>query len=175
MVTDAGYNLVIRPIFRHRVFRLGRDFLAFSFNVDRHLWRKARHHELRFSLHGARYRFHLRRSSCSPSARGIGQLDPSLCRRDFSRYIDGAACDCRAQADAPQISSHQCVNSPPEILLIQTIRSTQGMAVAPHALASQSALDDLLDIGNYNSYSFAVASPLSIATPLTPHFCYDTH
>jgi MFS family permease len=83
LLIDARYNLVIRAIFRHRVFRVGRDFLAFPFNADRHLWRKACHHELRISLYGARHRFHLRRSSCSPAARGFGQLDPRFCRRDF--------------------------------------------------------------------------------------------
>src|ERR1700730_17322480 len=179
MVTRTTGRLVIRPIFRHRVFRLGRDFLAFPFNADRHLRRKACHHQLRLSLHGAGHRFDLRRSPCSASARGLGQLDHRFCCRDFSRYIDGAAGDCRAPADAQQLYSCQCVNplrkpdGPrerrrrylPEIPLIQTIRSTQGMAVAPHALASQSALAVLRDGGNAIEAMVAAAATVSIAYP----------
>src|SRR6202166_3617928 len=53
----------------------------------------------------------------------------------------------------------------PEILLIQTIRSTQGMAFAPHALASQSALAVLRDGGNAIEAMVAAAATISIAYP----------
>jgi gamma-glutamyltranspeptidase len=49
--------------------------------------------------------------------------------------------------------------------LIQTIRSTQGMAVAPHALASQSALAVLRDGGNAIEAMVAGAATISIAYP----------
>jgi oxamate amidohydrolase len=49
--------------------------------------------------------------------------------------------------------------------LIQTIRSTQGMAVAPHALASQSALAVLRDGGNAIEAMVAAAATISIAYP----------
>jgi len=47
----------------------------------------------------------------------------------------------------------------------QTIRSTQGMAVAPHALASQSALAVLRDGGNAIEAMVAAAATISIAYP----------
>ena len=49
--------------------------------------------------------------------------------------------------------------------MIQTIRSTQGMAVAPHALASQSALAVLRDGGNAIEAMVAAAATVSIAYP----------
>jgi gamma-glutamyltranspeptidase len=49
--------------------------------------------------------------------------------------------------------------------LNQTIRSTQGMAVAPHALASQSALAVLRDGGNAIEAMVAAAATISIAYP----------
>jgi gamma-glutamyltranspeptidase/glutathione hydrolase len=49
--------------------------------------------------------------------------------------------------------------------LIQTIRSTQGMAVATHALASQSALAVLRDGGNAIEAMVAAAATISIAYP----------
>jgi gamma-glutamyltranspeptidase len=49
--------------------------------------------------------------------------------------------------------------------LIQTIRSTQGMAVAPHALASQSALAVLRDGGNAIEAMVAGAATISVAYP----------
>src|ERR1700719_3371052 len=52
-----------------------------------------------------------------------------------------------------------------EILLIQTIRATQGMAVAPHALASQSALAVLRDGGNAIEAMVAAAATISVAYP----------
>jgi gamma-glutamyltranspeptidase len=48
---------------------------------------------------------------------------------------------------------------------MQTIRSTQGMAVAPHALASQSALAVLRDGGNAIEAMVAAAATISIAYP----------
>jgi gamma-glutamyltranspeptidase/glutathione hydrolase len=53
----------------------------------------------------------------------------------------------------------------PGIFLIQTIRSTHGMAVAPHALASQSALAVLRDGGNAIEAMVAAAATISIAYP----------
>ena len=49
--------------------------------------------------------------------------------------------------------------------MIQTIRSTQGMAVAPHALASQSALAVLRDGGNAIEAMVAGAATISVAYP----------
>lgn len=49
--------------------------------------------------------------------------------------------------------------------MIQTTRSTQGMAVAPHALASQSALAVLRDGGNAIEAMIAAAATISIAYP----------
>jgi gamma-glutamyltranspeptidase len=49
--------------------------------------------------------------------------------------------------------------------LIQTIRSTHGMAVAPHALASQSALAVLRDGGNAIEATVAGAATISVAYP----------
>jgi gamma-glutamyltranspeptidase/glutathione hydrolase len=47
--------------------------------------------------------------------------------------------------------------------LIQTILSTNGMAVAPHALASQSALAVLRDGGNAIEATVAGAASISVA------------
>jgi oxamate amidohydrolase len=49
--------------------------------------------------------------------------------------------------------------------LINTIRCTHGMAVAPHALASQSALAVLRDGGNAIEATVAAAATISIAYP----------
>ena len=49
--------------------------------------------------------------------------------------------------------------------MIQTIRSTNGMAVAPHALASQSALAVLRDGGNAIEATVAGAATISVAYP----------
>ncbi len=49
--------------------------------------------------------------------------------------------------------------------MIHSIRSTQGMAVAPHALASQSALAVLRDGGNAIEAMVAAAATISVAYP----------
>jgi oxamate amidohydrolase len=49
--------------------------------------------------------------------------------------------------------------------VIHSIRSTQGMAVAPHALASQSALAVLRDGGNAIEAMVAAAATISVAYP----------
>ena len=49
--------------------------------------------------------------------------------------------------------------------MIQTVRSTHGMAVAPHALASQSALAVLRDGGNAIEAMVAAAATISVVYP----------
>lgn len=49
--------------------------------------------------------------------------------------------------------------------MLQTIRSTRGMAVAPHSLAAQSAVDVLRDGGNAIEAMIAAASTIAIVYP----------
>jgi len=49
--------------------------------------------------------------------------------------------------------------------MLQTVRSTRGMAVAPHALASQAAVDVLRAGGNAIEAMIAAASTIAMVYP----------
>lgn len=96
----------VRAAVGRGVLRLGRDFFAVPLDADRYLRHPSRHGELRLALYLARHRFDLRRPAGGADAPARRKLGAGVRHRDYARYRDRAARDCRAQADAPPFSRH---------------------------------------------------------------------